>query len=376
MNKLISLFIYLSAFGISLLIAKVYQNRFFYRKQRYYFLKKAIWCLLIITPPVIISSIRYNVGTDYQAYVRIFKQINFVKFSRIWPKYINEPLYFVLNKVAYFLFEKPLSIFFLSSFLIHLFIIFGIDFFKDKISIPIALFVYYSMHFAFGLNGIRQMIAMSIVFFSLRYIYKKELLKYFLFIIIATMFHNSAAICLFFYLLVNIRYKKYNLLKNIIYYFSILLTPLITNFFLNLLLKIDLFSSYSHYLINDIDLGVGFLLHILPIIIPIFIFKKSIIYKNKFFEPIINLSLLNIPFKYVGYFSNWGGRLSLYTNMLYYILVPLVISSVRNRANKIVLINYYIIFFMYFYLFKFFINNHSETFPFTTMIFHNLGLTP
>ena len=137
-------------------------------------IEKVFWFLSIIIAPVLISTIRYNVGTDYFSYVSIFRDVNCHDLKLALKLYGKEPFFLFLNKLAFLLFHNEIGVFFLSSFLIHLFIIWGIDYFKSYISMPLALFIYYSVHFIFGLNGIRQMIAISIIFFGLRFIYQKS----------------------------------------------------------------------------------------------------------------------------------------------------------------------------------------------------------
>lgn len=174
----------------------------------------------IIIAPVLISTIRYNVGTDYFSYVSIFRDVNCHDLKLALKLYGKEPFFLFLNKLAFLLFHNEIGVFFLSSFLIHLFIIWGIDYFKSYISMPLALFIYYSVHFIFGLNGIRQMIAISIIFFGLRFIYQKKLWFYVLSVITATMFHNTAIFCIVFYFMVyehNIKIyrlkKQYTILQ-------------------------------------------------------------------------------------------------------------------------------------------------------------------
>ena len=368
MEKLISLIIYLSCFAISLIISFLYQR---YCKRRSYnkipISEKILWFLLIIAAPVLISAIRYDVGTDYFAYVRIYENINHLDTSTVLRMYGEEPLYLLLNKLAFLIFKRPWGIFLLSSFLIHFFIIAGIDYFKEYVSIPMSLFVYYMFHFSFGLNGIRQMIAISIIFFALRYIYQKKLLHYMLLVAIAAMFHNTAILCLVFYFLVNNRMKELQLGKKIIYYCTIILTPIVLLFMIEIIRKIPFFSGYLHYVTNEIDYGLGFLLFIVPVIAPFFLFRKAMIIRNKDFEPFILISLLNIPFQYAGYYVNWGSRLVLYTNSIYYILVPYVISSLKNKHKKIVMILYYLYFFLSYYVLQFVLKNHHEVFPYKIM---------
>ncbi|MFW6015995.1 MAG: EpsG family protein [bacterium] len=369
MDILISLIVYVFCFGISLFICNLYQNYCIkrnYKEVPSY--KKLLWFILIIASPVLISAIRYDVGTDFFSYIRIYENINHFDLANVLRNYGNEPLYLLINKIAFLVFREPWGVFFLSALIIHLFIIYGIDYFKKYISMPTALFIYYMFHFSLGLNIIRQMIAVSVIFFAFRYIYQKRFYSYFIFLVIATMFHNSAVICVLFYFLVNNKCKGVQVQKKYIYYFALIFTPFIILLMLRLLKLIPFFYRYTSYITGDIEYGIGFLIYIAPIIAPFFIFKKSMLYRNKMFEPFILISLLNFPFQYVGYYVNWGSRLVLYTNSIYYILVPYVISSLRNRENKILISLYYVLLFVFYYIYRFVVQNNHEVFPYNTII--------
>lgn len=363
-----SLFFYMICFSISILFSKIYQG--YYIKKDFIepkIYKKFIWFILIIAIPVLISGFRDNVGTDYNHYLTIYYNINLWPFEIAWKIYGNEPLFFLLNKISYTVFNSEWGIFLISSFIIHFFIIWGIDFFKKDISIPFALFLYFLIFFNFGLNVMRQTIAISIVFFAIRYIYKRKLIPYIIMIFLASLFHNTAIICLIFYFLTMKKNDLISLSKNLIYYLSIILTPIILLFIINLIDQSSFFG-YSHYIADkDFIFRYGFLLDILPVIIPIFIFKKSILNKNKSYESIINLSLLTIPFQYIGYYAPWGSRLVLYAQSLYLILVPLLIYSIKNKENKILLSLYYFLYFLFIYIVKYYIGNSSGGFPYKSI---------
>lgn len=369
MSKLFSIIIYMFTFGISLFACKLYQNYCIKKDDLMKCYKRFIWILLIIAGPVFISAIRYDVGTDYLNYVTLFKDINSLPLNFIIKRYGNEPLYLIINKIAYILFKKPWGVFFLSSLIIHTFTMLGIDFFKEHLSMPMALFIYYMYHFNYGLNGIRQMIAISIVFYSLKYIYQRRPLKYIIFIIVATMFHNTAIICVMFYLIAskgyNVSYNKN--IKKLIFYTIILLSPILVSLGLKTLIRFPIFAQYEHYIIEGASFGIGLLIDILPIIIPVFFYRKQITRKDQLLEPFIDLMLLNIPFQLAGYLVNWGGRLSLYTNIFYYLLPPILIHSLYKRNNKRILNMYYVVYFLLHYFVKFIINNYAEAYPYNTI---------
>lgn len=370
MEYFTSLILYAFIFGISITFCLIYQH--IYKKSNYKepsVIKKAIWFVIIIIPPVFISTIRFGVGTDYFNYIEIYERVNSWPSHAVWSFYGNEPLFLLLNKLSFYLFSSEIGVFLFSSIIIHIFIVMGIDYFKKNISMSLALFLYYVILFNFGLNGIRTTIAIAIVFFAIRYIHKSKFIPYLFWILIATMFHNTAIICLIFFLLVQKKRKLVTSMRNFYYYCVIILTPIILVFAINAFVNFPIFSNYAHYFTNDrLTFRVGFLLDILPVLVPLFLYKKHIIAKDRSYEPLINLALLNIPFQYIGYYIDWGSRLALYTNTLYFILVPMVISSIKRSDDKILIGMYYIGYFIIVYMIKYVIGNSSEGFPYETIL--------
>lgn len=369
MGYLESFLIYFVTFGISILFCSLYE--FLYKKNNYNelpLLIKTGLLIFVMLPPVFISTIRYGLGTDYFRYVLMYENIAYGQFEYTWKMYGNEPLSFAINKLAFVFFDSEIGMFFISALIINLFLILGLDYFKKNISMSMGLFIFYMFLFNFGLNGVRQAMAMSIVFFAFRFLIEKRILSYMLFIIVATLFHNSAIIALIFYLFTIKRKRFINKTYNFVYYLGILLTPILLVALIDLAATLPIVENYAKY-IGDLSFSfnIGFLLRVLPILLPIIIFKKSIVSINKSYETIINISLLNIPFQYLVYYTEWGHRLALYTNFTYVILVPLLIKSMRKQEYKAITWFYYVFLFLTIYISDYLINNYQEVYPFRSI---------
>lgn len=372
MDYIISLFIYLGSFSVSMAFAAMYQYKV--KKSTYGGFKhihRFFWHLLIIAPPVFVSTVRYGVGTDYFRYLIHIEKINSLPFDIAFNIYNKEPLYFFIQKVSVMLFDhgSGWGFFFISSFLIHYIIIVSIDLYKDKISMSFALFIYYLYLFSFGLNGIAQMIAIAVILYSIKYILERKLVKFIIFVILATLIHRSAIVCLVFYF-VNIKNDK-KILKSILnfaYYGVIILSPIILVFAINLFDGLEFLSSYSELIKTDgVSLKVGFLFYILPIFIPVLLFRKQMTNNSIENQKIFDLMLMNIPFQYVGYYITWGSRMAYYTNSIYFIAIPLMLRSLKNRNDKLLISAYYVMYFLLFYAHKYIYIASSEVFPYKTI---------
>ena len=79
---------------------------------------------------------------------------------------------------------------------------------KLSINYYYSVFIYITFGiYTFFFNGLRQGIAMSICFFCLPYLVEKRWILYFVFVVIASMFHISALVMLPMYYLVNSKFK-------------------------------------------------------------------------------------------------------------------------------------------------------------------------
>lgn len=366
MNFVASIFIYFMSFGISMLLASIYQRKNISSKNK---IRRFFWYLLIIAPPVFISTIRYGIGTDYFRYLVHIERVRSYPFDVAFNMYSKEPLYFLIQKVSGIFFSADWGFFLVSSFIIHFFIVASLDYYRQKLSLSFGLFVYYLYLFSFGLNGISQMIAIAIVLYSIKYILERKLLKFIIFIVFATLIHRSAIICLVFYF-INIKKEK-RLLKSTInyaYYGAILLSPIILVFVINLFVGLELFSSYSELVKSDgVNLRIGFLFYILPVFLPIVLFRKRMISISNYNSKLFDLMLMNIPFQYVGYYISWGSRMAYYTNSIYFIVIPLLVKSLKSRNDKILVSTYYVFYLILFYAHKYIYIASSEVFPFKTI---------
>ena len=112
-----------------------------------------------------------------------------------------EPLYLLLNYVVSRFTNDVHWFYFILQFINITFIYVGIIKNSDKYSFGLSLFTYYTLFYPFSLNGLRQSVALSIVFFGFIYIERRDLKRYLLIILLACGFHYTAICCLFFYLI-------------------------------------------------------------------------------------------------------------------------------------------------------------------------------
>lgn len=294
------MFIYLFLFFIILISMR-------YEKQNKINCADIIILVLMIT----ISGFRDRIGTDYNMYKSFYfypTQSTAQKVEYGFIKLIN---------ISQNLFGDKYYLFFFFCSIITIVPIYWI--FKKKSNHPIfsiLLFVclgFYTLTF----NMIRQCIAMAIVFYALRYIEERRLVKYCIAIAIAYLFHITSLIVLPMYFFANLNINKKHLKK---FFFILLFTGALFNPIFNYIVNnIPQYEMYKIY--DNIDAGIGtYLVNSIYLLMIWFVLsKKEFMVKNKFQEICLNISIISVPM-IIFSFKN-----VLFARMIYYFFIPLLI---------------------------------------------------
>lgn len=145
-----------------------------------------------------VSCFRYGVGTDFFSYQNIFKYDHPI-----------EPLFYELIQITkycggnYFVF---VAVVFALSFGIKLFAFQKLSYQKGFF---LCIMLFCSFYYiAYDMNAIRQGLALSLTLLACYYAYTKQVCKYYITCIIATLIHYTAFIFLPFYILLNLKLNK------------------------------------------------------------------------------------------------------------------------------------------------------------------------
>lgn len=288
--------------------------------------------LLTLLTPSIFAGLRYGIGTDYFNYLNGFNNIKYNLGSN------TEFLYYLLNKVVASLGLGFQTVLFISSFITTMFIYLALYRYRHKVNIGLGMFVYILLFYQISFNGIRQIIAMAILLFSIKYILERRLLFFTLAILLAMGFHKTAILFYPFYFLYFLygtnRYKVLKLLS-----FSILIILMI-NFSSILFPIFQEIESISYYTSSYLDserefsIGIGYLFRTLPYIIPGVIFSKSL-RENKELLFIFNVVIIGCITLLTAYSStNFTERISYYFLSSLIIFVPYIYRLSKIKRKK------------------------------------------
>lgn len=234
---------------------------------------KWIYILGIVSILSIVAACRYGIGTDY-----------FFTYLPTYQDYLaggGKSEIFDIGVYAIYQFCITLNlgfqfILFILSLLTMLFFMIGIENFSKKLNIqewtmviPFALF-YYQMSF----NYVRQVLAMSIIFFGCSLSDENKPVKY-LVLVSSMLFHKSSVIFICFYLLRKLFSKKDYFIFQVIVLCAGVFFTIRNEIFLPFILKTP-FRVYASYFKNvSLSLSFGYFVRLLPLILCL------IFYRNK-----------------------------------------------------------------------------------------------
>ena len=165
--------------------------------------RKNISCellLFLFIPLFLLSAMRYDIGRDYDTYLRIYETPEQIQ--------VHEKGYMLINNFAI---QHDLTL----QFVIIVYAVFTLTFAylfisensKNKI-LSLFIFYTYTPFYLQTLNTLRQGLAIYIFMYATRYIRERKFFAYCLFILLAAFFaHNSVIVTLPLYFLLNRNYK-------------------------------------------------------------------------------------------------------------------------------------------------------------------------
>jgi hypothetical protein len=292
----------------------------------------------------LISGLRHEtVGNDTISYIENFKTQNQKDWNSIFENV--EPGYSLLVKFLSTISDN--SNFFLAG--VALIFTVSICFLIYKYSkdhllsfiLLITLGIFY-----FSMAGLRQIIAMSILMFSIKFVRDRKILPFLLLVFIACLFHNTAICFILIYIISYLRISWKHLL---VFFGVIILVYYNQNDIVSFIFKSLALDRLSHYENVDSTLSLsGFFIQ-LVIATYCLVYYKITIKRDAKNIVFYNLMFLGVLFQMFTPIIGEFFRLSLYFNVFNIILIPNVLMS-KNQNNTWALeyLSLLLIFLMYF----------------------------
>ncbi|MBR6666262.1 MAG: EpsG family protein [Lachnospiraceae bacterium] len=301
--------------------ARKLQYEIEYRKAYY------VYGLLSVLPFLVVSAIRYRVGTDWYIYDRYFHAIHEGTNS------FREPLFNLLNRIIY-LFTDNSQFLFIAVAIITL----GFTFtaiYQQSRYIPFSIILYFLSTIYFNsLNQMRQAIAMSIFLYASRYIWDRKCKKYMLWILVAMCFHVSALIYVPVYFLYGWRAE---IKKHIVLFGVIIVSMPVLKVVIVAVLKLTPYAWYfdSAYSENDFLLA-GFIISFLLLVFMEYYNYVGNVDDDKTVHFMVNMQWLCLVSLLCTAFIPQVSRISSALEIISILAIPRMILFEKKRNQRII----------------------------------------
>lgn len=301
------------------------------------------FCLLVVLGGV--AGLRYETGIDWITYSKDFDQLYtfpYVRLANIFGGF--NPVFKLLEVSIKSLGGNIQVVFIVVQIVVSLFLWKALNFLTDyKIT---ALLLYFALlFFHLDMNLMKQAVAVAIFYYSIQFIGEKSLVKYTLFIILATLFHWSAFVWLPLYFILNRRFPT-PLLLGLIGGFLVfyILQVKTAGFFYDTAISIfgetSKISGKMDYYVSSKIYGtqrtftLGFIPNVMIVLATLF-FRKRLSEEVKYFDIFLNLMIVQLFLYMVMYeYIEISGRFRYYPLISYLIILPYFIQIFRIPANK------------------------------------------
>lgn len=328
-NNYFSLIIYILVYGISAKSINI--NISISKNQK---AKEVNSIILSVLLPTIVFAIRYKVGADYMAYVEMYnalKKIDLLQWVKSLDFFNNSPTgMYIISKIAYKM--HSINVFFgITSFIISYLAVISLKKQWSNMPIGYAYFIYLIFTFSTGLNIIKQTIAISIVFYSLKYVYEKKKLYFILLVFIAFLFHSTAFVVLPIYILWD-KEGKVALGKKIVIVAACFIGFSLMDNILN-----AMGDHWAEYTETTGTKNLSFFISLAWLII-FYIFRNKLVKLDKRNDLLIMIYTIGVIFSVMGFWSIFGKRVANYFTVVQCLLMPQIPCTLEDKMDKVAMI--------------------------------------
>ena len=301
---------------------------------------KKVFFILALLPFSTLFYIRgINVGTDYKAYSKVYLSIVDGTLTMAQKDWVGIGFIYICKFLSVF-FERK---YFLAYALINIITLFLIvKTIVDLSNYPtMSLFIFFSFCLHFQIfNQFRQMMAIAIVFWSYRYIKERDIKKFLITILIASIFHRTALILIPFYWIVEVPVNA----KNIFIWITI---AIILYFGFDKVMSLLMYTYYGRiyyggrYDVVQASSKLNFIIRVIMLTISLLFYKK-VKNKNPQDKYLYILVIICTLTQVTAMRSYIFARITTYFFIFYILLLPDVIAVIfKSKKSKILL--YYVV---------------------------------
>lgn len=299
--------------------------------------------ILIVAILALVAGLRYKVGADFEYYYS-----NYNYFKEVELNLFDEPGLKILARLAKYIYDDPATLIFISAVITVSLMVITILRNSELYWISILLYVFLG-EWSGCFNGIRQYLAVAVLFAGHHYIKEKKLCKWLLIVAIAMLFHITAIIGVLFYFYPRIKLSLRNIILSIMVAFVGIRVYDRIFAFIGFIKQETLIleGEQATYILNSINP-----LRIAVAWVPVVFFLLFMRYydvKQDKFRFYMNMSVLNACFMTAAVNSAYLGRVGSYTNVYVTLVWSLLLKKVKKQS-RVILIILMILFYMLYWI--------------------------
>jgi hypothetical protein len=302
--------------------------------------KNTQWGLKIsFTLIFLFLALRYNFGNDYETYLNAFIDIT----------YHGEPGWVFLNWIFRSL--GPLGFFAMTAGLALFNCAIYYRFIKKYVPVgyywlAIFLYIFYPDFMLINSSAMRQSIAIALFVFSLDYLCKKDAIRYFLCIGLASTFHLSALILLPVFLLALFNRNNYKF--NGAIFISIYISLFIFGESLSLYIKKFVSIFFEKYEVYTTDTGVystglGFVFLFAMLMLTLYFARLQ----NKEIGLVFKIAIISFMLMPLNLAILLIGRIGMYFSPATLVVYPIILRNLKKPISRTIFITIILIFTTY-----------------------------
>lgn len=308
-------------------------------------------CATFFLISVFLSIFRWNVGIDWSMYYNQFNKGIHVGAS-IFEEHM-EPLNILISNVLVFCGLNDGRYWIGVMALISMYFVYNnISVYSTSVWKSILLFFIVGFFFD-SLNTVRQFCAISITVYSWRYVLQKQLVKFLLVVLLASLFHTSALSTLIIYFFPHVRFSKRWVTKILIV--ALIIAPISTLVAPKLIGLIPAYEQYMDKSVIKYATGSGNVLSYLRMIYPSFLLlimrgNLKVLYINSYWKLLTNISILGLFILIAFPTTQLMIRLAYYFYFALIFIIPYLFSKIKFPNGKFLWIFTVVYFCIYTYI--------------------------
>ncbi len=310
--------VYSFAFCLSVLITWIFSHSVQYKKNKY-----MVFMVLVSGMPLfLVAALRYGIGTDFMSYVSIYNN-----YSSQGVRGSYEVLFYLIS-YGLGLINADVQWLFVICAGIFVFCVFYVVFI-DSNNPSYSIIILFGITYYFAmLNIMRQLVACAILFVALHFLSKKEYIKYFICVIIASGFHYISLI--FFALIV---FQKIKLSPRVVLFVTgilMVLRPVIGKI-VPLMFTDTKYAKYFDESYDTTSLAgiLGILVQIIILLFCSYTYSDNNKYKTYYLAQV--LCTWSVIFNGV---IPYASRIKYVFGLATIVLLPLAINNLRSKCSK------------------------------------------